>query len=282
MNVGSYEEKAVLTTSNRTRAEAWNGYEGAHWAAHADRYDAVNSGFNEPLLAAVEIGEHERVLDVGCGNGQLTRLAGTRARFGRVLGVDLSAPMLGVARTRASAQDHVAFEQGDAQVHPFPAGGFDVALSRFGVMFFADPVAAFTNIHRALRPGGRLAFVCLGEPCGTDLGALLGALGPSPSLRAGNGPASFSDPARVTTVLGDAGFHSITCTHVEAEQLWGRDVPDAADFLFGWGPVRHWLQAGGPQAAARNRDSMVTALSAFAHPDGVRLRGTAWLVRASA
>src|SRR4051794_27873815 len=115
---------------NTAQAEAWNGYEGEHWAANYDRYDAVNGGFNASLLDAAGIGEGDRVLDVGCGNGQLTRQAARRARLGQVLGVDLSAPMLTRARARAAEEDvaNVTFEQGDAQVHAFPEGGFDVAL----------------------------------------------------------------------------------------------------------------------------------------------------------
>src|SRR3569833_290281 len=144
---------------NTAQAEAWNGYEGGHWAAHQSRYDAVNSGFNAPLLAAAAIGEHDRVLDVGCGNGQLTRLAARRARFGHATGLDLSAPMLERARATAAEEGvaNVTFARGDAQVHPFPAGAFDVAVSRFGAMFFADPVAAFANVGRAERAGGRAA-----------------------------------------------------------------------------------------------------------------------------
>ncbi|MGP3913217.1 class I SAM-dependent methyltransferase [Nonomuraea sp. 10N515B] len=105
------------------------------------------------------------MLDVGCGTGQTTRLAARTAPHGHALGVDLSEPMLARARATAIAEGitNLRFEQGDAQVHPFPEGGFDVAISRGGIMFFADPVAAFANIGRALRPSGRLAFVCLRE-----------------------------------------------------------------------------------------------------------------------
>ncbi|MFF4597780.1 class I SAM-dependent methyltransferase [Amycolatopsis sp. NPDC001319] len=250
---------------NTEQAQAWNGYEGGHWAEHADRYDAVNSGFNEFLLAAV--GPGDDVVDLGCGTGQLTRLAAARSGSGRVLGLDLSGPMLATARDRSAP--NVVFEQADVQVYPFEEGSFDVALSRFGVMFYADPVAAFARVRRALRPGGRLAFVCLTEPAGTDLGAVFGALAPLPS---GVGPASLADPAHTRSVLTDAGFRDVTCTRVEADQVWGRDVADAAEFIAGWGPVRHH----GPDAEA----VLVEALRPFAEPGAVRLRGAAWLVTA--
>ncbi|MBC6456533.1 class I SAM-dependent methyltransferase [Actinomadura sp. HBU206391] len=270
---------------NTAQAEAWNGYEGEHWAAHDDRYDAVNSGFNELVLDAAEIGERHRVLDVGCGNGQLTRLAARRARIGWAYGVDLSAPMLATARARADEENvsNVTFERGDAQVHAFPEAGFDVAVSRFGIMFFADPVAAFGNIGGALRPGGRLAFVCMKDVEGTDLGAVFGAMVPylpTPTGPAGTGPTSFADPARIQDVLTAAGFQDVACTHVEADQIWGRDVADAAEFISAWGPIRFHMEQAGPDAAAKARDALTPALRPFETPDGVWLRGTAWLVTA--
>jgi SAM-dependent methyltransferase len=270
---------------NTAQAEAWNGYEGEHWAGNDDRYDAVNSGFNRFVLDAAAIGERDRAVDIGCGNGQLTRLAARAARSGRAHGIDLSAPMLATARARAAEEglDNVVFEQADAQVHPFSAGGFDVAISRFGIMFFADPVAAFANIGRALRREGRLAFVCMTGLEGTDLGTVFGAMAahlPRPTGPDGTGPTSFADPARVRAVLGEAGFREITCTRVEAEQTWGRDVADAAEFIRGWGPVRFQLRQVSPEAATRASDALTAALRPFAGPDGVRLRGTAWLVAA--
>jgi hypothetical protein len=150
-------------------------------------------------------------------------------------------------------------------------------------MFFADPVAAFTNVRRALRPGGRLAFVCLTDLAGTDLGAVLEAMAeylPRPTGPDGTGPTSFADPARIRAVLGSAGFEDITCTRVEADQAWGRNVTDAADFIAGWGPVKHHLDLAGPATAALATDALTVALRRFATVDAVRLRGTAWLVNA--
>ncbi|WP_410630163.1 class I SAM-dependent methyltransferase [Amycolatopsis sp. cmx-4-83] len=262
---------------NTAQAEAWNGYEGDHWATNADRYDAVNSGFNGYLLD--QVGPADRVLDIGCGNGQLTRLAAARARF--ATGVDLSVPMLATARARAEEVPNVEFEQGDVQVHPFTEGAFDLAVSRFGVMFFADPVAAFANVRRALSPGGRLAFLCLTALSGTDLGRLFGAMAaylPQPTGPDGSGPTSFAAPDRTKAVLTEAGFEDVACTHVEADQVWGQDVPDAAEFIAGWGPVRHHLGLVDSATAAQATDALTAALEPFATPDAVRLRGTAWLV----
>ncbi|MEJ3653541.1 methyltransferase domain-containing protein [Actinomycetes bacterium KLBMP 9759] len=274
---------------NTAQSDAWNGYEGGHWAANADRYDAVNSGFNTFVLDAATIGADDRVLDIGCGNGQLTRLAARAARTAH--GVDLSVPMLDTARGRALHEglDNVTFEAGDVQVHPFPAEGFDVAVSRFAVMFFSDPVAAFGNVHRALRPGGRLAFVCMTSLADTDLGDVLAAMTPhlrtvgaEPDEPATAGPESFADPERVGAILDAAGFAGIACVKVEADQIWGRDTADAAGFLASWGPVRHQLGLVDADAAGRAVDALAESMSRFASPDAVRLRGSAWLVTATA
>ena len=274
---------------NTGQSQAWNGYEGEHWAANADRYDRVNSGLNELLLDAAGIGEASSVLDIGCGNGKLTRLAARRASGGRALGVDLSGPMLGTARSRAAAEQvpNVAFEQGDAQVHPLPAGEFDAAVSRFGVMFFADPVAAFANVGRALRPGGRLAFACMPGAAGeSDREQVFRAVAaelpapPAPPVTGGTSPESFSDPERAREVLTSAGFTDVAWTLVETPQVWGRDVADATDFIWGWGPVQFLARQASEATVARARAALAGALRPFETPDGVVLTGAAWLVTA--
>lgn len=271
---------------NTDQADAWNGYEGEHWADHQDRYDAVNSGFNDRLLAAAAIADGDRVLDIGCGTGQLTRLAARRAALGNATGLDLSAPMLRRARASAAREGlaNVSFEQGDAQVHPLPTAGFDVALSRFGIMFFADPVAAFANIGRALRPGGRLAFVAMRDFAEHDLGPVLAAmLRQLPSTEAaetGSGPLSLADPAVIRTVLESAGFTGVAVAAEDAAQTWGRDAADAEAFLAAWGPIRFQLDQVGQNAAAQARQALLAALRPYEEPGGVRLKGAAWLVTA--
>jgi ubiquinone/menaquinone biosynthesis C-methylase UbiE len=270
---------------NTAQAQAWNGYEGEHWASNDDRFDAVNSGFNAALLDAAGIGADDEILDMGCGNGQLTRLAARRA--GHASGVDLSEPMLATARARAAEEGvgNVDFRQGDVQVYPFEAGSLDVALSRFGVMFFADPVAAFGNVHRALRPGGRLAFLCMTEfdTTGTVLDAMSLYLHlPRPTGERNTGPTSFADPAYTADVLTRAGFHDVTTTEVRADQWWGKDVPDAAGFMAAWAPVRYRLGQASAQDATGAKAALADALARFLRPDGVVLSGQAWLVTASA
>ena len=264
---------------NTHQAEAWNGYEGHHWAENQDRYDAVNSGFNDMLLAAADIGPDDGVLDIGCGNGRISWLAAQRAAH--VLGVDLSGPMLARARMAATGVPNLTYRQGDAQVFPFPPHAFDVAVSRFGIMFFADPVAAFTNVRGALRPGGRLAFLSMRDL--GDLAGVLAAFGGSPiPASTGTGPLSLSDPAVIDHVLTGAGFTDVTAEAVEAPQVWGRDVADATEFLMGWGPVRFALRDASPSTVDQAREAVAAALTPFADGEAVRLRGTARLVTAKA
>jgi SAM-dependent methyltransferase len=263
---------------NTHQAEAWNGYEGEHWAERYDRYDAMNSGFNGFLLDGAAIGPRDRVLDIGCGNGQVTRLAAGRASLGGATGVDLSGPMLGRARSLAEKEGvaNVTFERGDAQVHPFPDAGFDVAVSRFGVMFFADPVAAFGNVRRALRDGGRLAFLAMAPLGETDMATIFAALPALDEPAVGHdGPLSLSDPDRTREILEGAGFQGTTARKVEAEQVWGRDARDAAEFFAGWGPVRYNYGSGD-----EIRDAIAKAMRPFERDGAVRLRSTAWLVTA--
>jgi SAM-dependent methyltransferase len=275
------------TIVNTHQAEAWNGYEGRHWADHQDRYDALNAGLNGPLLAAAAIGAAERVLDVGCGTGQLTRLAARAATGGRVVGVDLSAPMLDRARRTARAEGltNVTFEQGDAQVHPFPAGGYDVAVSRGGIMYFADPVAAFANLGHALAPGGRLRFVCARGSGGEQFGAVWAAMAahvPLPDAAEDHepGPASFTDGDTIAAVLAEAGFTDGALEPIETEMDFGPDPEDAARFVFGWGPVRFWLRDADPAAADRAREAVAEALRPFHRAGSVVLRSTGWLASA--
>lgn len=292
---------------NVDQSQAWNGYEGEHWARNQDRWDAVNAGFNEPLLDAAAVRPGERVLDVGCGAGATTRLAARRAGpDGRALGVDLSGPMLAraeeTAREETARQEgavDVSFERGDAQIHPFPAGAFDVAISRFGVMFFADPVAAFANIRRTLRPGGRLAFICAAEPQRNDwLRAIAGLRGILPvgdfetpgerDTSRSPGMFSLADPDATRGVLSGAGFACVEVRRVEGYGLWGRDAGDAAAFLLGSGPGRHLTEQVDGEVGELAHRTLTNTLHAYERADvgdadgdsEVRMKSVGFLVTA--
>ncbi|MFF3392713.1 class I SAM-dependent methyltransferase [Streptomyces sp. NPDC002669] len=273
---------------NTEQAQAWNGYEGMYWARNQDRWDAVNAGFDQPLLTAAAIGGHDRVLDVGCGSGRTTRLAARRAVNGRALGIDLSGPML--ERARASAEreglGNVAFEHADAQVHPFGPGTFDAAVSRYGVMFFADPTAAFANIGSALRPGGRLAFVCAADAVLNGWVRAMAALRdhlPLGDFGAPGRPGMFSlaDPDRIREVLSGAGFVRTALRRVEAYGDWGRNAEEAAAFLLGTGPGRHLTGQVSEETRDRAREALEEHLRDHEENGSVRLLSTAWLVTAT-
>ncbi|GAA4303060.1 SAM-dependent methyltransferase [Actinomadura luteofluorescens] len=277
------ERSEMHTVINVQQAEAWNGWEGTAWAENASRYDAMMGGFNQPLLELAAIGEDETVLDIGCGTGQLTLLAARRAA--RAVGVDISDPMLARARADAAEQGigNARFDQADAQAHPFEEGGFDVVVSRGGVMFFSDPAAAFANIARALRPGGRMVFIVpqAGGP-DSEYAKATAALAPlmrrpSPAAR---GMGSLSDPDRIRQVLHEAGLTDVTASPVQAPMDYGTDAADAADFVLGQGPVRYNLQDVDQSAITGVRQELQAALTAYETPDGVRIRGSVWLVSA--
>ncbi|MFJ9682723.1 class I SAM-dependent methyltransferase [Streptomyces sp. NPDC101194] len=272
---------------NTAQAQAWNGHEGDHWARNQERWDAVNGGFDQPLIAAASIADRDRVLDIGCGAGSSTRLAGRHARHGRASGFDLSAPMLARARESARREGlaNVSFEQADVQVHDFASHAYDVAISRFGVMFFADPVGAFANIGRALRPGGRLAFVCTAEAEANEWLRALAELHdilPIGGFGAPGSPGMFSLAAPDSTrgVLAAAGFEHIDAVRVEAYGTWGLDGQDAADFLLGSGPGRHLTSQVDEAARTRARRKLTDILRTYERDGAVRMRSTAWLVTA--
>jgi ubiquinone/menaquinone biosynthesis C-methylase UbiE len=146
---------------NLDQARAWDGDEGDHWTVQEQRYNAASRRFDPYLFTAASLASGERVLDIGCGCGVSTRQAARMTETGAVLGVDLSRRMIQRARERAREEglDNVTFEQADAQTHRFQHDAYDVVISRFGSMFFADPVTAFRNVHPALSTGGRLALL---------------------------------------------------------------------------------------------------------------------------
>jgi len=154
-------DQFTLGAGNQDQFRAWNGDEGHQWAANAAYYDTAVRQHHQRLMQAAAIGPDDRVLDVGCGTGQCTHDAARRAVRGAALGIDLSLPMIRMATATARGEGlpNASFVRGDAQVHPFPPRTFDIAVSRFGSMFFSDQVGALTNIGRALRPHGRLLLV---------------------------------------------------------------------------------------------------------------------------
>jgi SAM-dependent methyltransferase len=276
-----------VSAPNAEQVDYWNGPEGRHWADREARFDAMLVPFVAPVLDAARVGPADRVLDVGCGNGALSRAAAGRGA--RVTGVDISAPMLAVARRRAAAEGLTAeYLEADAQTHPF-AGGYDAVVSRFGVMFFADPVAAFANLAAALEPGGRLAFVCWqGQPANEWVAipalAMLPIVGP-PDLPPADapGPFAFAAAERVTGILAAAGYVDVTCEALSPPLLLGGGLGlDATVEWLAEGGMGKRFLAGADSATTEAALAAVReALALFVTPDGVRMASAAWLVSAT-
>ena len=193
----------MTNIANTDQYAAWNGESGQRWIADADRRDRIMTPIADALLDTARLGPGDHVLDIGCGCGATTLSAARAvAPTGEANGLDLSAPMLDVARRRADAAGltNVHFEQADAQTHRLPGGAFDVTISRFGTMFFADPGAAFANLALALRPDGRLCIATWQPLEANDWLAIPGAaLLNHGSHRRPPAPACSPNPTRQTS-----------------------------------------------------------------------------------
>jgi SAM-dependent methyltransferase len=279
----------MTDTANVSQFEAWNGDSGHRWVARADERDRVLAPVADALLAVADPTPGTRVLDVGCGCGVTTLRTATQVGdTGSVTGIDLSAPMLAVARQRARAARAVntSFVHADAQTYSFEPGSVDLVISRFGTMFFSDPDAAFANIATALVSEGRLCLATWQPLAANEWLAIPGAaLLQHADLPATlHGPEMFaqSDPAVVTATLRAAGFGDITIDAADVTFTLGKTIDEAVEYLADSGPGRALLEtiAEGPprQAALADvRDSLAD------HHDhsGVRLGGGIWLITAT-
>ena len=279
-----------MAGDNAAMARMWNGPSGDNWIRFDEHHNRGLRPWGEAVLAAAVPAAGERVLDVGCGTGWTTRAAARATGDGRALGVDISEMLVQRARSTAAAEGvaNVAFAVADAQDHPFDPGGFDVAISRFGVMFFADAVAAFANVARALAPGGRLAFACWQELRHNHwilvpFGAMTAVVGtPEPPPPGAPGPWSLADPDRVRSVLGAAGFSDVALDPVEAPMFLGETAEEAYEFVRASNNARLLLEGKDPEAAPRALDALRSALEDVTVGDeGLALPGAAWLVTAT-
>jgi SAM-dependent methyltransferase len=235
-------------------------------------YDAELTRYRAALRRAWAIEPHDRVLDVGCGAGQTTRDAARMASEGSALGIDLSAAA--IERARVGEPRNVTFECADAQTYGFAPGSFDLAVSRFGTMFFDDPVAAFANIGRALRPEGRLVMLVWQAHDRNEWSvALHRVLGEPPTGRPPD-PFSLADPTTVEETLRATGFDDIGFTEVHEPVYYGPDVAVATDWVRGFTCMSGISER--PDALARLHD----LLAAHRTDDGIWFDSRAWLVSA--
>jgi SAM-dependent methyltransferase len=279
-----------MNIANADQAERWNsGEDVAHWIDHQARYDRMLEPFTALILQAAAVRPGGHVLDIGCGCGATTLAVAPLAAPGQAVGIDLSGPMLARARAGAEAAGlgNAVFEQADAQVHALEPARFDTVISRFGMMFFADPVAAFTNIRSAARPGGTLVFVCW-QPLAANQwllvpGAALAEHVPPVVQEQGDGPGmfAFADPDRVRQVLAAAGWRDIEITPERISMLLGGggSVDDAVEFLRTGSIGRTMLAGADAGTIDRAVASVAAAFAGHADADGVRLGAAVWLVQ---
>lgn len=260
----------------------WNAEGGARWSARAELTERVFAPLTAALMDRAGARVGERVLDVGCGcGGSSVALARAVGPAGSVVGVDVSRPMLAVAKTRDPSLPNLTFVEADASAHPFPAT-FDLALSRFGVMFFDDPVAAFANIRRAVS-AGRIAFMCWREPSANPwqsvpARAVEALLPPAPARRGDR--FAFADPERTKRVLGDAGFREIRIEPHDAALLFGNAPEEAAEALAGFGSVGPRIDGVAEPLRAAALAAIADAVRDLATADGVALGAGTWIVTA--
>ncbi len=282
-------------TANEEQERFWNDVAGPLWVAAEEEIELHAGPFGKAALAVAAPAVGEMVLDVGCGCGSTTvALAAAVGAGGGVLGVDLSAVMLARAEERvaASGVSHVRLRRADAQVVDLEPGSFDLVFSRFGVMFFADPIGAFANLRRALRPGGRMVFACWQAPSANPWMAVVNrgaarifSLEPPPPD--GPGPFGLCDPDRIDAILRAAAFSSIEISsHEERLQLGlGESVEEWVHQRLLMGLARSAYLDAGPDRQREVRAALAEELVPYqldvdAPTSGLMMDAAAWIVAA--
>jgi SAM-dependent methyltransferase len=276
--------------ANTAQHEYWNTVGGPRWIGLGGLVERRNHPFNDFLLKRSAVALDESALEIGCGTGATTiPLAEAVGPRGRVVGVDISEPMLAGARQRQveSGFGNISLVQADAQVHHIEAGRFDLIVSRFGVMFFADPVAAFSNLLPATRPGGRLCFVCWGpleenRHWMIPYEVALRHLGPpAPTPPHAPGPLAFSDRDYVRSILERAGFGDVVIDR-ETPDIIGFTTEEEAEYACVMGPPARLIDEKKPDQAVRAtiRREMAEAFAAYARGGPMLLPSSVFLVTA--
>ena len=276
---------------NADQIAYWNGPGGRHWADRQQSQDIVLAPVSEILIDRAKVKAGERILDVGCGCGATTiALARKVGPAGHVFGIDISTPMLARARQLTPPDLPVDFVLADATLYPFDPASFDLLVSRFGVMFFAEPALSFANLRRALRPSGRLTFACWREPRENPffmapLQAVYKHVSKLPQLGPEDpGPFSFASEARVHRILGEAGFQGVAMEpcNLSLDIAVGRGLDAAVTSALEIGPAARALAEQPPDVVAAAANSIREALMPFARGQSVPLPASIWIVTASA
>jgi SAM-dependent methyltransferase len=274
-----------VAPGNETQAQAWDGDEGEIWARHADFFRSSVRRHQASLMRAAAVPTDARVLDVGCGTGDATRDAARAARRGAATGIDLSSAMLQRARELAASDGirNVTFLHGDAQHFAFAPASFDLVISRTGTMFFADQVAAFTNIASAVRSGGRLALVSWQGPERNEwflafVDAMTLGRGLAPPPADAPSPFAHADPTRTEGILTAAGFTDVAFEPLDLPMYFGATVEEGHRVLV---EMLGWM-AGDlePEGRAHAVERLRGTLEAHETPDGPAFGSAAWLITA--
>lgn len=277
-----------MTTANADQIAFWNGAVGERWARSQDRTDLLLNNITDHLMPFAAAKPGESVLDIGCGCGSTTfRLAMAVAPGGSVAGIDISEPMLDVARARSQAMNaDIPFLLEDVAFYDFQPVS-DLVFSRFGVMFFDDPVAAFKNIRTALAPKGRLAFVCWREfkDNAWAFAPYIAARHLLPEQPSSDphapGPFAFADADRLKGILAKAGFNNIRIEKLDTTASMGANAEQAADEALNIGPLSRAARELPEDVRAKIRDAVKEALVKYQTPAGITPGVACWLVGAT-
>jgi SAM-dependent methyltransferase len=280
-------------SANADQAEYWNSAPGQKWVTYQDALDQRLAPLTELLMERAGARPGECVIDVGCGTGTTTlRLAVAVGAHGSVLAIDISQPLLAAARRRCLDGGHanVRLIRADAQTHRFERGCHDLVVSRFGVMFFDDPISAFRNLAQALRPRGRLAFAAWGPLEANPWFALplqvgIERLGPAqPQPPRAPGPLALAEPAYIDAILSGAGFADVRIEQVDTLLPGARSTRDEAELLSLFGPLARLIRERGADDATRLAltDELAHRLTPYLTADGMRLPAAVHLVTAAA
>jgi SAM-dependent methyltransferase len=282
-----------MAEKNVYQVADWNGQSGERWVAYQARLDAMMAVFGQAAIEAAAPATGERVLDVGCGAGASSLdLAARVGAGGHVLGVDISEPLIGRARALAPQDTPALFQVADASSTELPEGAFDILFSRFGVMFFDDPTAAFAHMRRALKPGARVAFVCWRGMAENDwvrlpMGAIKGIVPPmAPPDPEAPGPFSFGDQGRVARILTVAGFTDVAIAPFDASIPFGKGgtrdaaIDDAVEMTLEVGPLSRALADQPDDIRARASAAVRAVFAGCPGERSVMIDGAAWIVTA--